>query len=59
MICLKEQEKKLSDLKGLETSYYNMFMVHNLAGSYRPSVYHSSNPTFSYFPSSPDFTNPT
>ncbi|XP_071641804.1 peroxidase isoform X1 [Temnothorax longispinosus] len=54
----REQERKLPDLEGSETSYYNVFKVQNhFSGSYRPSVYHSPNSTFSYFPSSLDFSN--
>ncbi|XP_011872591.1 PREDICTED: peroxidase-like isoform X2 [Vollenhovia emeryi] len=54
----REQEKKLLDLEGSETSYYKMFTVHNhFSGSYRPTVYHSPHPTFSYFPSSSGFPN--
>ncbi|XP_039302383.1 peroxidase isoform X2 [Solenopsis invicta] len=53
-----EQEKKLPDLETSEATYYNSFTIQNhLSSSYRPSVYHSSTPTFMYYPSSPDVQN--
>ncbi|XP_012227189.1 peroxidase-like [Linepithema humile] len=54
----KEQEEEFSDLEASETSFYGTFSIQkNLLNTYHPTVYHASNPTFSYISSSSSFPN--